>query len=115
MIFAEFAEHERRAHVGEIEELLGSVAHFLKEPFAGFDSQNEESEGQLKADSPEHGLQANSAAIGRKDVCETQDHANAEDSCESSHAFLLCACAERRTRGRASKPNRENPDFRIRT
>jgi hypothetical protein len=56
MFFAEFAEDKVRAYVGKIEELLGSVTELLEEPFTGFHAEDEESEGELKTESPKHGL-----------------------------------------------------------
>src|SRR5260370_40394714 len=86
--------------------LLVSVAEFWEQPRSRLDAQNEKSERQLKAQSPSNSLQANCPATRGKKVGETQDRENAEHSCEPSHAFLLCACALRRTAD--GKPLRRN-------
>src|ERR1700692_642845 len=96
MIFTQLAEHERGAHVGKVQELLRSITQFLEQPFSRLNSENEKAECQLKAQSPSNSFWANGLAIGGKDIGETQDCENAEHTCESSHAFLLCASRSHR-------------------
>src|SRR5260370_30679371 len=96
MVRTQVAAHNRRSHIGKVEEFLRSVAQFLEQPLSRLDAQNEKSERQLKAQSPSNSLQANVPATRGKKVGETQDRENAEHSCEPSHAFLLCAWLTRR-------------------
>src|SRR5260370_37051107 len=105
MVFAQLAEHKRGAHVRKVEELLRSVAHFLEEPFSCLNAQNEKAECQLKAQPPEHGLQANGAAAGGEYVGEAQDRGNAEHSCESSHMSPLRPSREPTAHGQ-TRPHR---------
>ena len=42
--FAEFAEDERGADIGKVEQVLRAVAGFLKQPLAGFDTEYEKAE-----------------------------------------------------------------------
>jgi hypothetical protein len=90
---AEFSKDERGTNVGKIQEFLGGGAGGCKEPLAGRDTQDEETERKLQAKTPSDGFQLDGATIRREYVCSRENHGDAEHSDEPSPLVLLLSVA----------------------
>jgi hypothetical protein len=87
MRFAQFAEQEFGAGEGEAEKFVYAIAERLKDGAANFEFENEDSEGELQAQTPQDGLQLDRFALGGKEIRETEDDRHAQYADKSSHSF----------------------------
>src|SRR5207302_11064260 len=88
-LFAEFSENKLRADEGIAQQTVDGITGFLKCNAAGLDSKHKNSEDELQAQPPRHGLQSNGAPVRREGISQHQHGQQAENSSEASHSVFL--------------------------
>ena len=79
----ELAEDELRADEREVQQVVDLAAHPLEEQPAPGRLQHHQSQRELEAQAPQHGLEPNGRAVGRTEIGNRQDDGDAHKGQQS--------------------------------
>jgi hypothetical protein len=86
-LLAQIAKHKLRTYEGVTQQFVHSVSGMLKDAAANVDAQHKYRESKLQAQSPDHRLDPNGAAIRGENKRQRQHGQQAKNAGESPHLF----------------------------